>query len=166
MKFSAVAEVHSSAVDDEGDPSVVRTSRQRSAVSLDPMAAPRKDGGPIDEISVLEPLEHSVLEVSLEGDYRSIDEVAMPYPLVAMPYPLVMPDHFEEIVMGSHPSLGEAGRRLLRELLHWYKHVFPAPGEPVTGRTTLVQHEILTSAGPLWTSPTGSGRSSNGTDMC
>ena len=46
--------------------------------------------------------------------------------------------------MGSHPSLGEAGRRLLRELLHRYRHVFPAPGEPVTGRTTSVQHEILT----------------------
>ena len=57
MKFSAVAEIHSSAVDDEGDPSVVRTNRQRSAVILDPMAAPRKDG-PMEEISVLEPLEH------------------------------------------------------------------------------------------------------------
>ena len=66
-KFSAVAEVHSSAVDDEGDPSVVRTSRQRSAVNLEPMVAPRKDGGPMEEISVLEPLEHSLLEVSLEG---------------------------------------------------------------------------------------------------
>ena len=66
MKFSAVAEVHSSAVDDEGDTSVVHTSRQWSAVILDPMAAPRMDGGPMDEISVLEPLEHSVLEVSLE----------------------------------------------------------------------------------------------------
>ena len=30
----AVAEVHSSAVDDEGDPLVVRTSRQRSAVII------------------------------------------------------------------------------------------------------------------------------------
>ena len=68
MKFSAIAEVHSSAIDDEGDPSVVCTSRQQSAVILDPMAAPRKDGGPMDEISVLEPLEHSVPEVSLEGD--------------------------------------------------------------------------------------------------
>ena len=58
---------------------------------------------------------------------------------------VVLPDHSEEIVMGSHPSLGEAGRRLLHELLHRYKHVFPAPGEPVTGRTTSVQHEILTS---------------------
>ena len=72
MKFSAVAEVHSSAVDDEGDPSVVRTSRQRSAVILDSMAAPGKDGGPMEEISVLEPLEHSVLEVSLEGGDSSI----------------------------------------------------------------------------------------------
>ena len=58
---------------------------------------------------------------------------------------VILPDHLEEIVMGSHPSLGEAGRRLLRELLHWHKDVFPAPGEPVTGRTTSVQHEILTS---------------------
>ena len=49
---------------------------------------------------------------------------------------VVLPDHLEEIVTGSHPSLGEAGRRLLRELLHRYKHVFLAPGEPVTGRTT------------------------------
>ena len=61
MKFSAVAEVHSSTVEDEGDPSVVCTSRQRSAVILDPMVPPRKDGGPMEEISVLEPLEHSVL---------------------------------------------------------------------------------------------------------
>ena len=60
---------------------------------------------------------------------------------------VVLPDHLEEIVMGSHPSLGEAGRRLLCELLHRYKHVFPAQGEPVTGRTTSVQHEILMSDG-------------------
>ena len=46
MKFSAIAEVHSSAVDDEGDPLVIRTSRQRSAVVSDPMAAHRKDCGP------------------------------------------------------------------------------------------------------------------------
>ena len=58
---------------------------------------------------------------------------------------VALPDHLEEIVMGSHPSLGEAGRRLLRELFYRHKHVFPAPGEPVTGRTTSVQHEILTS---------------------
>ena len=81
MKFLAVAEVHSSAVDDEGDPSVVRASRQRSAVVLDPMAAPGKDCGPMDEMSVMEPLEHSVLDVSLEGGDRSVEEVAVPYPL-------------------------------------------------------------------------------------
>ena len=56
-----------------------------------------------------------------------------------------LPDHLVDIVRGSHPSLGEAGRRLFRNLLHRYEHVFPAPGELVTGRTTSVQHEILTS---------------------
>ena len=61
-----------------------------------------------------------------------------------------LPDHLEDIVMGSHPSLVEAGRLSLRGLLHRYVHVFPAPGEPVTGHTTSVQHEILTSdARPL-----------------
>ena len=70
-------------------------------------------------------------------------------------------DHLEEIVAGSHPSLGEAGRLLLRNLLHWYAHVFPAPGEPVTGHTTSVQHEILTSdarpvrCGPRRLAPAG-----------
>ena len=58
---------------------------------------------------------------------------------------VALPDHLEEIVMGSHPLLGESGRRLLLELLYRYKHLFPALGEPVTGRTTSVQHEILTS---------------------
>ena len=71
MKFSAVAKVHSSAIDDEGDLSVVRTDRQRSAVIVDLM----------DEIPVLEPLEHSVLEVSLEGGNSLIVEVAMSDPL-------------------------------------------------------------------------------------
>ena len=56
-----------------------------------------------------------------------------------------LPDHLEDIVTGSHPSLGEAGQLLLRNLLHRYAHVFPAPGEPVTGHTTSAQHEILTS---------------------
>ena len=74
---------------------------------------------------------------------------------------VALPDHLEEIVMGSHPLLGEAVRRLLRELLYQYKHVFPAPGEPVTGRTTSVQHEILTSdarpvrCGPRRLTPAG-----------
>ena len=61
MKISAVAEVHSSVVDIEGDPSVVCASRQRNAVGLDPRAAPVNDGRPMEGISVLEPLEHSVL---------------------------------------------------------------------------------------------------------
>ena len=74
---------------------------------------------------------------------------------------VVLPDHLDEIVMGSYPSWGEAVRRLLRDLLHRYRHVFPAPGEPVTGRTTSVQHEILTSdawpvcCGPRRLAPAG-----------
>ena len=50
--------------------------------------------------------------------------------------------------------LGESGRLLLWELLHWHEHVFPVPGEPVTGRTTSVQLEILTSdARTVWCGP-------------
>ena len=81
MTFSAVAEVHFLAVDDEGDPSVIRTRGQRSAVVLDSMVASRKNCGPRDEMSVLEPLEHSLLEVSLDGDDSSVDEVAVANPL-------------------------------------------------------------------------------------
>ena len=72
-----------------------------------------------------------------------------------------LPDHLEDIVTGSHPTLGETGRLLLRNLLHRYTHVFPAPGEPVTGHTTSVQHEILTSdarsvrCGPRQLAPAG-----------
>ena len=62
---------------------------------------------------------------------------------------------------GSHPSLGNSGRQLLRDILFHYRHVFPAPGEPVTGRTTSVQHEILTTdtrpvrCGPRQLAPAG-----------
>ena len=59
--------------------------------------------------------------------------------------PAALPEYLEEIVGGSHPSLGDAGRQLLRDLLFRYRHVFPAPGEPVTSRTTAVQHDIITA---------------------
>ena len=55
----------------------------------------------------------------------------------------VLPEHLEDIVAGSHPSLGYSGRQLLRDLLYRHRHVFPGPGDPVTGRITSVQHEIL-----------------------
>ena len=72
-----------------------------------------------------------------------------------------LPEHLEDIVKGSHPSLRETGRRLLRDLLHRYEHVFPAPGEPVTGRTKSVQHNIITKdakpirCGPRRLAPAG-----------
>ena len=77
MKFSAVAEVHSSAVDDEGDPSVVCTSRQWSAVvALEHMKALQQDLGHMDSMIVPEPLEHSVVGVPLTGGGISVDRVA------------------------------------------------------------------------------------------
>ena len=57
--------------------------------------------------------------------------------------------------------MGETGRRLLHDLLHRYEHVFPAPGEPVTGRTKSAQHEIITKdarpirCGPRRLAPAG-----------
>ena len=56
-----------------------------------------------------------------------------------------LPDYLEDIIRGSHASLGDTGRQSLRDLLHRYEHVFPAPGEPVTGRSKSVQHEIETN---------------------
>ena len=57
----------------------------------------------------------------------------------------VLPDYLEDIVKGSHTSLGDTGRQSICELLNRYEHVFPAPGEPVTGRSKSVQHEIETN---------------------
>ena len=74
---------------------------------------------------------------------------------------VVLPEYLEDIVNGSHTSLGDTGRQSLRELLHRYEHVFPAPGEPVTGRTKSVQHEIVTKdarpvrCGPRRLAPAG-----------
>ena len=73
--------------------------------------------------------------------------------------PYELPGYLE--VQGSHPSLGELGRHLLRDLLLRYRHVFPVPGEPVTGRTSTVQHDIVTTdarpvhCGPRRLAPTG-----------
>ena len=80
---------------------------------------------------------------------------------------VVLPDHLEDIVTGSHPSLGEAGRHLLRDLLqvqtrvsgarrtgYWSNYIGSAQ-DPNVGRPT----------SPMWTSPTGPGGSSNGTDL-
>ena len=91
--------------------------------------------------------------------------VALADPVLPREESGALPDHLEDIVTGSHPFFGEAGRLSLR-CLHRYAQVFQAPGEPVTGHTTSVHHEILTSdAGPVWTSPAGPGRSPNQTDV-
>ena len=48
--------------------------------------------------------------------------------------PAALPEYLEEIVGGSHPSLGDAGRQLLRDLIFRYRHVFPAPGNQLPPR--------------------------------
>ena len=65
-----------------------------------------------------------------------------------------LPEYLEDIVRGAHASLGDTGRQSLRDLLHKYKHVFPAPGEPVIGRSKSVQHEIeINDARPVRCGP-------------
>ena len=39
-----------------------------------------------------------------------------------------LPEYLEEIVKGSHPSLGEPSRQLLLALLLRYRHVFSGAG--------------------------------------
>ena len=74
---------------------------------------------------------------------------------------VVLPEYLEDIVQGSHTSLADTGRQSLRDLLHRYEHIFPAPGEPVTGQTQSVQHEIVTKdampvrGGPRRLAPAG-----------
>ena len=79
MKFSAVAEVHSSAVDVEDDTSVVRASEQRSDGSWDPRRFPVMVYRPMTELSAPEPLEHSVLDEDLDG--RPVEGLSVPEPL-------------------------------------------------------------------------------------
>ena len=90
VRFSAVVEVHASAVEVDEDTLVGQASEQRSEGHTDPRKVPGVvnepmvgasvsgplehsvlkidlDGGPMEGISVLKPLEHSVLDISLDG---------------------------------------------------------------------------------------------------
>ena len=68
-----------SAVDDDDDTSVVRASEQRNDASLDPRTAPGVVDSPMSGISVPEPLEHSVLDVDLDG--KPMEGISVPEPL-------------------------------------------------------------------------------------
>ena len=72
-----------------------------------------------------------------------------------------LPPHLEDIVAGSHPSLGENGRAMLRDILHKYVQVSPAPGEPVTGCTQAVTLNQRCPACHMWAPPPGTNRSLN-----
>ena len=74
MKLSAVAEVYSSAVDDEGAPLVIHASKQQGAVvevgSVWPGGECR---GLVDGMTVPEPLEYSVVGMPIEVGNSSVD---------------------------------------------------------------------------------------------
>ena len=53
--------------------------------------------------------------------------------------PAALPEYLEEIVGGSHPSLGDAGQQLFRDLIFRYIYVFRAGGtsyQPDYGSST------------------------------
>ena len=79
MQLSAVAEVHSSAVDLVDDTLVVQASKQQSDGSGDPRRPPGMVDRPVTNLSALEPLEHSVLEDDLDGE--PTEGLSIPEPL-------------------------------------------------------------------------------------
>ena len=97
--------------------------------------------------------------LSCVGDLVPVSAVSLARTVVVVTRPL--PEHIEDIVGGSHPSLGDEGRAILRNIMQKYVHVFPAPGEQVTGCTRSVQHDIETKGarpvrcGPRRLAPTG-----------
>ena len=82
MKFPAVAEVYSSAIDDEGAPLVIRNSKQRgTVVEVDPVWPVGECRGLVDDMTVPEPLEHSVVGLPIEVGHSYVDRVAAPNPI-------------------------------------------------------------------------------------
>ena len=81
MQFSAVAEVHSSAVDLVDDTLVVQANGQQNDGSGDPRRPPGMVDRPVTNLSTLEPLEHSVLEEDLQLDGEPMEGLSVPEPL-------------------------------------------------------------------------------------
>ena len=82
MKFLAIAEVYSSAVDDEGAPLVIRDGKQwGAAVEVDPVWAGGECHHRLDGMTVPEPLEHSVVGVPIEVGNSYVDRVTMSNPI-------------------------------------------------------------------------------------
>ena len=79
IQFSAVAEVHSSAMDLVDDTLVVRAHEQQSSGRGDPRGPPGIVDRPVTNPSTLEPLEHSVLGEDL--DSRPLEGLSVPEPL-------------------------------------------------------------------------------------
>ena len=85
---------------------------------------------------------------SCVGDFVQVSAVAVARTLstqleASLPAPL--PPHLEEIVAGSHPCIRVDCHAALTDILDRYSHVFPAPVDPVTGRTQVVRTETMTN---------------------
>ena len=81
-KLSAVAEVLSSADDDEGAPLVIRASKQWHAVVEVSHVRPGEECcRPVDFVTVPEPIEHSVDGVPNKVGSSSVDSVTVPVPI-------------------------------------------------------------------------------------
>ena len=62
---------------------------------------------------------------------------------------VALPDHLEDIVTGSHPSLGEGGRRLLRDLLFTGIHRTRRTGDRADCVGSTHDTNVGRSTGPL-----------------
>ena len=120
-KLSAVAEVYSSAVDDEGAPLVIRASRQRPAVVGEgPVRPGGKCGGLVDGMTVPEPIEHSVVVVPNDGGNSYVDIVTVPKPIehsvVGVPNEggnssvdiVTVPEPIEHLLVGVHNEMSNS----------------------------------------------------------
>ena len=102
MKFSAVAEVYSSAVDDEGASLVIRASKQRHAVDgMGPVWPGGECAGLVDGMTVPEPIEHSVVGVPNEVGNSLVDSDAVPDGMT-------VPEPIEHSVVGVPNEVGSS----------------------------------------------------------
>ena len=64
------------------------------------------------------------------GDFVHVLSVSVARSDLQLPIKMmtVLPDYLEDIIRGSHASLGDTGRKSLRDLLHRYEHYFRRRG--------------------------------------
>ena len=65
-----------------------------------------------------------------------------------------LPCHLQDLVDQTSGDLDRGQRRRLAEVLLEYADIFPVPGDPLTGHTDAVEHDINTGdRSPIWCAP-------------